>query len=165
VNSDRRTFLQQFASICGSGIARTLGAGTLAATAGSAAAKTYPAKHIHIPIEGTGVRAQVFEVIVRQALSGAPWREICAGPMEVNNICPQQVEAAVRLRRAETHTGTEDCRCQKCKQIRQGRRERANQAVAAIGHSEQSACPCVKCRDEASRLAQLIWKEAFELDT
>ncbi|MBS1993774.1 MAG: hypothetical protein JSS83_24830 [Cyanobacteria bacterium SZAS LIN-3] len=47
---------------------------------------------------GSGVRAQVFEVIVRQALAGAPWREICAGPMQVNNISPDEVEAEVKRR-------------------------------------------------------------------
>jgi hypothetical protein len=49
---------------------------------------------------GTGVRAQVFEVIVRQALAGAPWREICANPMQVNNISADEVEAEVRRRQA-----------------------------------------------------------------
>lgn len=47
---------------------------------------------------GSGVRAQVFEVIVRQALAGAPWREICAGPMQVNNISPDEVEVEVKRR-------------------------------------------------------------------
>ncbi|HEY9784802.1 MAG TPA: hypothetical protein V6D17_05320, partial [Candidatus Obscuribacterales bacterium] len=49
---------------------------------------------------GSGVRAQVFEVIVRQALAGAPWREICAGPMQVNNITPDEVEQEVKRRQA-----------------------------------------------------------------
>ncbi|HEY9777385.1 MAG TPA: hypothetical protein V6C81_26720 [Planktothrix sp.] len=49
---------------------------------------------------GSGVRAQVFEVIVRQALAGAPWKEICAGPMSVNNITPEEVEAEVKRRQA-----------------------------------------------------------------
>ncbi|MBX9877369.1 MAG: hypothetical protein K2Y22_02840 [Candidatus Obscuribacterales bacterium] len=49
---------------------------------------------------GSGVRAQVFEVIVRQALAGAHWREICAGPMQVNNISPEEVEAEVKRRQA-----------------------------------------------------------------
>ncbi len=47
---------------------------------------------------GPGVRAQVFEVIVRQAIAGAPWREICAGPMQVNNIDPGEVEYEVDRR-------------------------------------------------------------------
>lgn len=46
------------------------------------------------------VRAQVFEVIVRQALAGAPWREICAGLMKVNRISPEEVEAEVKRRKA-----------------------------------------------------------------
>lgn len=48
---------------------------------------------------GSGVRAQVFEVIVRQAMAGAPWKEICAGPMEVNRIRAEEVEEEVRKRR------------------------------------------------------------------
>lgn len=47
---------------------------------------------------GPGVRAQVFEVIVRQALAGAPWRELCAGPMRVNDIDPEEVEYEVNRR-------------------------------------------------------------------
>lgn len=49
---------------------------------------------------GSGVREQVFEVIVRQAMAGAPWREISAGPMRVNNISEEQVDAEVARRRA-----------------------------------------------------------------
>jgi len=48
---------------------------------------------------GSGVRAQVFEVIVRQALAGAPWREICAGPMQINSISPEEIELEVQRRR------------------------------------------------------------------
>ncbi|CAN5296807.1 hypothetical protein BH10CYA1_BH10CYA1_28890 [soil metagenome] len=48
---------------------------------------------------GEGVRSQVFEVIVRQGLAGAPWRIICAGPMQVNNISPDDVEAEINRRR------------------------------------------------------------------
>jgi hypothetical protein len=48
---------------------------------------------------GLGVRKQVFEIIVRQALAGAPWREICAGPMRVSGIRPEEVEAEVARRR------------------------------------------------------------------
>jgi hypothetical protein len=47
----------------------------------------------------TGVRAQVFEVIVRQAMAGAPWRTICAGPMLINKILPEEIEEEVRRRR------------------------------------------------------------------
>ncbi len=44
---------------------------------------------------GSGVRAQVFEVIVRQALAGAPWKEICAGPMQV--ITSHQMRWSLKL--------------------------------------------------------------------
>jgi hypothetical protein len=45
-----------------------------------------------------GVRDQVLEVIVRQAMAGAPWQEICAGPMLVNDITVQDVETELRKR-------------------------------------------------------------------
>ncbi len=48
---------------------------------------------------GKGVREHVFEVVVRQALKGADWREICAGPMMVNRIFAEEVEAEVRRRK------------------------------------------------------------------
>ena len=37
-------------------------------------------------LQGSRIREQVLEVIVRQALAGAPWREITAGPMSANRI-------------------------------------------------------------------------------
>lgn len=49
---------------------------------------------------GAGVRSQVFEVIVRQAMAGAPWQQICRGPMEVNKITVEEVEREVNRRRA-----------------------------------------------------------------
>jgi RNA polymerase primary sigma factor len=48
---------------------------------------------------GSGVRAQVFEVIVRQAQAGADWREICAAPMEINNISPEEIESELARRK------------------------------------------------------------------
>ena len=45
-----------------------------------------------------GVAKDAFEVIVRQALAGAPWQEICAGPMTMHGITVEEVEAEV-LRR------------------------------------------------------------------
>lgn len=46
-----------------------------------------------------GVRAQVFEVVVRQAMAGAPWRLICAGPLQVNNISEDEVIYEVHKRK------------------------------------------------------------------
>ena len=42
----------------------------------------------------------VFEVVVRAALAGAPWKDIYAGVMEVNNIAPTKVEQEVERRQA-----------------------------------------------------------------
>lgn len=44
------------------------------------------------------IRDLIFEVIVQQALAGAPWRTICAGPMQLNFITPDEVEAEVKWR-------------------------------------------------------------------
>lgn len=80
-----------------------------AAAAAAAAGQAIPRPQVAAPTTpfpgspgsyGSGVRAQVFEVIVRQALAGAPWREICAGPMSVNGISPDEVEAEVKRRQA-----------------------------------------------------------------
>lgn len=49
---------------------------------------------------GSGARSQVFEVIVRQAMAGAPWTEICAGPMQVNNISAAEVQQEIDRRQA-----------------------------------------------------------------
>ncbi len=48
---------------------------------------------------GAGVRAQVLEVVVRQAIAGAPWQEICRGPMQVNSITIEEVEEEVQKRK------------------------------------------------------------------
>lgn len=47
---------------------------------------------------GDYVRLLVFETVVLQALAGAPWQEICALPMKVNNISQEAVEAALSQR-------------------------------------------------------------------
>lgn len=47
---------------------------------------------------GTTVRQQVFEVIVRQAIAGAPWREMCALPMQINNITEKEIKEEVECR-------------------------------------------------------------------
>jgi hypothetical protein len=45
------------------------------------------------------IREQVFEVIVWQALAGAPWREICAGIMQIHSVSPEEIEEEVKRRR------------------------------------------------------------------
>jgi hypothetical protein len=59
---------------------------------------------------GTGVRKQVFEVIVRQALAGAAWKDLCAGPMRLNNISIEEVESEIsrRLRSASRDVQDDD---------------------------------------------------------
>ena len=50
---------------------------------------------------GSGVRAQVLDLIVRQALAGANWRELFASPLRVNCIAPEEIEAEVNRRRGQ----------------------------------------------------------------
>lgn len=60
------------------------------------------------PMYGTAVRQQVFEVIVRQAIAGAPWRLICKGPMMINKITEAEIEAEVARRNGNQQpSGTE----------------------------------------------------------
>jgi hypothetical protein len=51
-------------------------------------------------VYGTSIKQQVFEVILRQAMAGAPWKEICKGPMKVNGIDPQEIEEELKRRQA-----------------------------------------------------------------
>jgi hypothetical protein len=62
-------------------------------------AEAKDAKAFNAGAYGSGVRGQVFEVIVRQAMAGAPWRQICEGPMAVNKITAEEVMAEVDRRR------------------------------------------------------------------
>lgn len=43
-------------------------------------------------------RQKIFEVIVRQAIGGAPWRDICRGPMQANKITEDEIIAEVKAR-------------------------------------------------------------------
>ncbi|HEY9787797.1 MAG TPA: hypothetical protein V6D17_20590 [Candidatus Obscuribacterales bacterium] len=45
------------------------------------------------------VRQCVFEVVVRHALTNPDWKQICAGPMKVNNITVAEVETEAERRR------------------------------------------------------------------
>ena len=49
---------------------------------------------------GTGVRAQILELTVRQALTGANWKESCAKVMQANHITVEEVEHEVQKRLA-----------------------------------------------------------------
>lgn len=47
------------------------------------------------------LRGQVLEIIVKQAIMGAPWKTICAGPMQIHKITPEEVEKEVELRQKD----------------------------------------------------------------
>ncbi len=51
-------------------------------------------------VYGTSIKQMVFEVILRQAMAGAPWKEICKGPMKVNGIDPKEIEEELNRRHA-----------------------------------------------------------------
>jgi hypothetical protein len=128
-------------------IARTLAPGVQSGTAAASALGTAAALGKY----GAGVRAQVFEVIVRQGLAGAPWKEICAGPMQVNNITVAQVEAEMKRRReyigAHPHREgvlvRERLWCDECRQ------ELGAQAEASHPkHSAELEAVCKHCDEE-----------------
>jgi hypothetical protein len=163
MDQNRRTFLRSLAAVCATGIGSKLkvsstlvAAGAAGGTAAAAAATTTAATAAAtgataMSLYGTGVRAQVFEVVVRQALMGVPWKEICSGPMQVNAISIEEVEKEVERRKQIPHdsANTESCPCLKCTQARQRavreKTKQAEQAVDEIPHSEQSPCGCNEC--------------------
>ncbi len=51
-------------------------------------------------VYGSSVKQQVFEVTIRQAMAGAPWREICMGPLKAVGIDPKEIEEELGRRKA-----------------------------------------------------------------
>jgi hypothetical protein len=149
MDTDRRKFLQQMASVCAGGVARTLGVGcTAAVTTNAAAAATVAA--VAAPVAGaygSSVRNQVFEVIVRQAMAGAPWQTICKAPMQVNNITEAEVEAEVQRRAKIVHSDVGFCQCQNCFIARAKKHREELLALDSIPHSEKAPCACKDCRE------------------
>jgi hypothetical protein len=92
----RRTFL--LAGIASAAALSTEGLRVIARTLSAPPAAAKVASAVAASPYGNSVRAQVFEVIVRQAQAGAPWLMICDGPMRVNNITPQEVEEELERR-------------------------------------------------------------------
>ncbi len=174
MDQGRRKFLQQMAGSAAAGIAQkfkigaSLAAGSVAATtaagatvaatavAATAATRASAGSVLAVSPYGTGVRAQVAEVIVRQALAGAPWKEICKGPMHVNGITEDEIEKEVALRKLTSlHTGAKNCRCVDClhvafDSIREKQRLH-RLAMASISHSKESPCACNACFDSMLR--------------
>jgi hypothetical protein len=141
----RRNFLLgAFASIFGAGKTQA----KAVATGMTAARAAY----------GEGVRKQVFEVIVRQAMAGAPWKEICAGPMKVNNIAVAEVQAEVARREhlAKQHPVSEGERAANMQWCPDCAPHVAEQLIADHpNHAEQSEkAYCPVCRDETITFAQ-----------
>ena len=166
MDKERRKFLQQLAALCGAGVARTLGVGlgagtvAVAATATATTAAVASAATAFSPY-GAGVRQQVFEVIVRQAMAGAPWQEICKGPMAVNSITEDQIKAEVIKRRLVGHIDKLTCSCEKCLRQRRDRNLDYQQRVDAIAHSTISPCACKDCRVAIGQILETIRSEVF----
>src|SRR5687767_9369253 len=57
---------------------------------------------------GSSPRDLLFKAIVKQALAGAPWREICGSLMQKQNIKMEEVEGVLRKIRQSDVTQTED---------------------------------------------------------
>ncbi|MDZ4835135.1 MAG: hypothetical protein SGJ27_15270 [Candidatus Melainabacteria bacterium] len=52
------------------------------------------------PASLESLRQAVFDIVVKQAVAGAPWRDLCRGPMEINGISEEEIEAEVGRRKA-----------------------------------------------------------------
>ncbi|RTL40158.1 MAG: hypothetical protein EKK48_17040 [Candidatus Melainabacteria bacterium] len=142
---ERRKFLQQFTAACGAGLARIMGfgigSGLMSSLSGPKAAA---AEAVALGAGSTTVRAQVLAVVARQAINGAPWKEICAGPMQVNNISVAEVETEIlRLKR---HTADGSCWCDSCREKREAVVARHEEKLNSVAHSQAAPCVCVECR-------------------
>jgi hypothetical protein len=92
---------------------------------------------------GAGIRKQVFELVVQQALNGASWRDVCATHMKLNLISPQEVEQEVQRRTMERQP-------QSLQHAWLDHKARLN----SMKHSEQSPCPCNSCMAEVLKMRE-----------
>ncbi|MBI2809254.1 MAG: hypothetical protein HYX67_00270 [Candidatus Melainabacteria bacterium] len=161
MNPERRKFLQQLAAVCAGGVARTLGIGcTSAVVANAGAAAVATTAVAATGAYGLGVRSQVFEVIVRQAMAGAPWKEICQGPMQVNQITEAEIQAEVARRSRLVHVDSENCQCSNCVVKRLANKR--SLVLSQIPHSEKSPCACPDCLKAVHRIiAENLEKSKF----
>lgn len=165
MKSKRRKFLKQVSAVCLGGIARVLGKGVTTAsvvggtavTTATTAAATSGAVATGVLGTNNGVRTQVFEVIVRQATAGAPWKEICKGAMTVNGITEEEVIQEVERRQKQnTHTDEFFCHCNSCIKMRMEKYLADLKKIDAIPHSETSPCACIKCRAAVNKILEDI---------
>ncbi len=171
---ERRKFLGQLAGACAAGVSRHLGLGvTTAVAAGGAAAAATGASAaaatggVTASVAMSGVRLQVFEVIVRQASVGDPWKEICAGAMLVNNITEEDVEQELKRRIELGHVEKGFCACAPCREKKQKQMNElalARKAAReeAIPHSPESPCACKDCFPQVLKLHQDAVNKARE---
>jgi tetratricopeptide (TPR) repeat protein len=52
------------------------------------------------PASLESLRQAVFDIVVKQAVAGAPWKDLCRGPLEINGITEAEIEAEVGRRKA-----------------------------------------------------------------
>jgi len=172
---DRRNFVQKLAAALGSIMARFLGLAPFSKvfTATGAAAATGVVASAACGAYGSGVRQQVFEVIVRQAMAGAPWKEICAGPMQVNGISEGEVEAELKRRKERGHpplcpcefcgkrVGRRFCGCETCSGRRAKKETQFQERLRSIQHSAVAPCACYGCREAVLNTIRNIRIEVF----
>lgn len=156
----RRSLLKNFFLACVGACARNLGIVAVTATPVVAAATAVTGANGKY---GKGVRQQVFEVIVRQAMAGAPWKQICKGPMEINNISEQEIELELSRRKLKHHIDEEGvwCYCQNCSNRRTEQYREYYGKLSAIPHSEQAPCACQTCRMAIDEITEAIRKESY----
>ncbi len=148
---NRRKFLGRLAAAVGYGFNRSLAAVKTPVVAPALASATVAvgvASASGAASYSSRIRAQVLEVIVRQAAAGAPWKEICAGPMEVNEISPAEVEDILKKRQnhAEMVKQNGMCLCDDCRVHRISRSYLESIAkLKQINHRAESPCACEAC--------------------
>lgn len=49
--------------------------------------------------ENLGERDRIFELVVNQAMKGAPWQSLYTGALTSNKIRPEEIEAEIRRRK------------------------------------------------------------------
>jgi hypothetical protein len=107
---------------------------------------------------GEGVRRQVFEVVVRQALAGAPWQQMCRAPMLANAISEEEIEQELTRRKRQPGSPEQTPRETTEKYIQTARKDYSqfqaavDAALDQIPHSQVSPCACRKCRSEVSAI-------------
>lgn len=94
-------------AVIGARAERGIDSGTIEASLSDDKARAYrpatvsPTMVIKPADKNATTREKAFEFIVSQAMAGLNWQQMCTGPMQCNDILPEQVEEEVRWRKSQ----------------------------------------------------------------